>query len=76
MRKSTLKNIREALTKDLASCVLITCEYPENNGQMKVELNYHGDPTLVSFLLQGAQQLVDEETELTEQPQPALSFVK
>ena len=40
---------------------MITCDQPEDNGQMQVEMTYEGDPVLAAYLLQGAQSFMDEE---------------
>ena len=76
MRKSSLKNIQEALHKDLSSCVLITCEHPSQDGQMKVELTYHGDPALAVYLLQGAQRHLEEEEEQIDSSCPTMCLIK
>lgn len=49
--------------KDQAGYILITCGPPSNSGQMKVEMSYGGNPDLVNMLLDGAQELLNEESE-------------
>lgn len=47
-----------------ASCyVLITCSEPSDDGQMEVEMTYKGDAALASYLIQGAQSIIDQENE-------------
>ncbi len=53
--------LRKKLAKDGACYVLITCEKPALDGTMQVQMSYEGDTTLVSYLLQGAQDYLDEQ---------------
>lgn len=61
------KNEREQYTKTLASehtCyVLITCGKPGDDGNMDVEMSYEGDPALVAYLIHGAQNILEEQSE-------------
>lgn len=41
--------------------VLVTCDDPQKNGQMKVKMRYSGDPVLASMLLDNAQKIIDED---------------
>ncbi|MBA3722606.1 MAG: hypothetical protein H0W88_09425 [Parachlamydiaceae bacterium] len=60
------KRLQEVLDKNPSCYVLITCGEPSEDGKMNVEMTYQGDVTLASYLLQGAQTLIDhaEEQEL------------
>ena len=61
MKAKKGKRIKDSLAKNHACYVLITCDQPKEDGQMQVEMSYEGDPTLASYLLQGAQTIIDEE---------------
>ena len=61
MTKELDKEIQEKLAKKYACYVLITCDSPSNEGKMKVEMSYEGDPVLASYLLQGAQGFLEEQ---------------
>ncbi len=61
MDKEMREHLRKALDKNISCYVLITCEDPSEEGEMPVEMTYHGDETLVSYLLQGAQLHIDQE---------------
>lgn len=49
--------------EEVLSCyVVIACEKPSSEGNMKVEMSYRGDPILVRYLLEtGIQSLKDNE---------------
>jgi hypothetical protein len=49
--------------KKHAAYVLITCDEPNLEGKMQVELTFDGDPSLASYLLESAQQFIDEDKE-------------
>ena len=55
----------ESLTKELGKkypCyVLITCEPPTEDGHMQVNMTYEGDGVLASYLVKGAQDLIDQD---------------
>lgn len=61
MKIAPNKQLRDALTKQHACYVLITCAEPAEDGQMNVEMYYEGDPTLAAYLLQSAQSFIEEE---------------
>lgn len=54
------EDITEQLSKDHACYILITCDKPSSDGNMNVNMSYEGDNFLVSYLIQGAQNLIDE----------------
>ncbi|MBA3237203.1 MAG: hypothetical protein H0T62_02490 [Parachlamydiaceae bacterium] len=56
------KSVKARLAKNHACYVLVTCDGPQENGQMQVEMSYQGDPVLASYLLHGAQNIIDEDT--------------
>lgn len=60
MKGDKQKQIRETLAKQHACYVLITCDQPSDGGNMQVEMTYEGDTALASYLLQGAQSIMDE----------------
>ena len=53
--------ITEELAKNHACYVLITCDAPSTAGDFEVRMTYEGDPALASYLLQGAQNIIDEQ---------------
>lgn len=61
MKRKPQDNLDETLAKDHECYVLITCGKPCKDGNMDVEMSYNGDPALASYLLQGAQTLIDEQ---------------
>lgn len=67
MNRNVHKLIGEKLSKSLSKnslCyVLITCEEANADGDMQVEMTYEGDAALASYLLQGAQNAIDEQDE-------------
>lgn len=52
--------LKKALGKDNACYVVITCALPTEDGKMDVEMTYEGDETLASYLLENAQQIMDD----------------
>ena len=65
MRSMSISSINRKLkqTQEKAhTCyVLITCNEPEADGQMKVEMTYEGDPILAAYLLENAQGMIDDQ---------------
>ena len=53
--------IKAELSKDHACYVLVTCNTPSEDGKMQVEMSYEGDPVLAAYLLQGAQNFLEEQ---------------
>lgn len=60
MKHEVQQRIKKILAKNHACYVLITCDHPNLTGDMEVKMSYEGDATLASYLLQGAQTLIDE----------------
>jgi hypothetical protein len=61
MNSRCRKHLEDAL-KNAPSCyVLITCKEPSQEGEMEVHMTYEGDVTLASYLLQGAQSIIDRD---------------
>ncbi len=63
MTNKMSKSVKKELSKNHACYVLITCEKPSEDGNMHVEMTYEGDASLASYLLQGAQNIIDEQCE-------------
>lgn len=61
--KGKRKNVQDQLSEDYACYVLVTCDAPEENGNMDVEVTYQGPPILASYLLEGAQSYLDQKVE-------------
>jgi hypothetical protein len=72
MKTGIRRQIREALAKDHACYVLITCSDPSEGGMMNVEMTYEGDPTLAAYLLQSAQSYIDDDDDEEEQEEAVL----
>lgn len=66
MKNDTSERLIKELEKEHDCYVLITCGKPTEEGNMQVEFNYKGDPALVAYLIQGAQNYMDQKQE--EQP--------
>ena len=63
MEKKKRDHLQKALGKNLASYILITCENPSSTGEMPIEMTYHGEEALVSYLLHQAQMHLEENEE-------------
>ncbi len=61
MNEHIPKEWQDELNKKNEAYILITCDSESQNGEMNVQMSYEGDPVLVSYLLQGAQEIVDQE---------------
>lgn len=59
--KLTKAKTRKKSTENHACYLLITCDKPSADGNMNVEMTYKGDTALASYLLQGAQTIIDEQ---------------
>ena len=57
------KRIRAKLAQENVCYVLITCTEPSEDGNMEVEMTYEGDAALACYLLQGAQNFIEEQEE-------------
>lgn len=56
------KTLRKKLAQDHACYVLITCNHPDENGKMQVEMTYEGDTCLAAMLIENAQSYLQDET--------------
>ncbi len=61
MKKGVSERLMKELAKEHACFVLITCGKPSEEGDMQVELKYEGDLALAAYLIQGAQNYMDEQ---------------
>ena len=43
--------------------ILITCALPTGDGKMNVEMQCEGDPTLAAYLLERAQNYIEQDEE-------------
>lgn len=55
----SFKSIKNVLSKNHACYVLITCSDPSKDGKMQVEFNYSGDECLAAYLMEEAQNVID-----------------
>ena len=61
MKRDVQDRIKKTLAKNHACYVLITCDQPSIGGNMEVQMSYEGDAALASYLLQGAQTIIEED---------------
>ncbi len=55
------KKMKKSTKKPARMCtILITCQAPQA-GKMSVEMSYEGDAVLAMYLLENAQELLDQE---------------
>lgn len=73
METKSRKPAKAKLSKDCACYVLITCGKPSKTGEMQVAMSYEGDEVLASYLIHGAQQMLDEKQATSNEP-PILFF--
>ena len=59
-KDATLETIKKTLREKHECYVLITCSAPSSEGKMDVEMNYEGDETLASFLVDNASQVFND----------------
>ena len=57
-------NLKKVLQKDNACYILITCGKPSKDGNMQVEMSYEGDAFLASYLIEGAQSVIDDDIQV------------
>ena len=63
MKRDLHRNAKRVLANKHACYILITCDEPTDDGEMSVEMSYEGDAMLASYLLQGAQTVVDNDVQ-------------
>lgn len=63
MKYDNETQLKKTLAKNHACYVLITCDEPKENGEIEVEMTYEGDATVAAYLLQGAQSIIDEQSD-------------
>lgn len=61
MKREVEKCLKDTLAKNHLCYVLITCDAPSMDGELKVEMTYEGDASLASYLLHGAQDIIDDQ---------------
>lgn len=50
-----ISKLKEALSSEDLSFVLITCSKPSKEGKMNVEMDYEGDRDLIAYLMKSAE---------------------
>ncbi len=55
-----LSKLLTFLSKNNECYVLIRCGKPSALGKMQVEMTYEGDPTLASYLIESASNIIEE----------------
>ena len=50
-----VSKLKEALSSEELSFVLITCTKPSKEGKMNVEMDYEGDRDLIAYLMKSAE---------------------
>jgi hypothetical protein len=63
MKRRLDKKIADHLAKNHTCYILITCNAAAADGNMQVEMTYEGDPALAACLLEGAQNMLDEQVQ-------------
>lgn len=63
MKSAERGRIDEKLAKNNVCYVLVTCTESSDDGHMQVEMSYKGDDVLASYLLQEAQEIIEEKEE-------------
>lgn len=66
MKSAERDRIDEKLAKNNLCYVLVTCAESAADGNMQVEMSYQGDAALASYLLQGAQEMIDDKEECSQ----------
>lgn len=56
-------SLKQAEMKKNACSVLITCQEPEEDGKIRVEMMYEGDLCMAAYLLESAQGLLQDTVE-------------
>ncbi len=55
------KHLEETCKNKNLYYILITCTKPSESNEMEVQMSYNGDVDLVSFLLENASAVLDQE---------------
>lgn len=61
--KPNTDQLHKKLSKEHACYILITCDHPSEDGEMPVNMTYQGDVDMVSYLLDGAKTMIDDQYE-------------
>jgi hypothetical protein len=59
------QDVKNVLARNNACYVLITCGEPSEDGKMQVEMTYEGDACLAAYLIESAQNFIDNDEEST-----------
>jgi hypothetical protein len=59
-KEAALARLKKDLGEEYACFVLITCTEPDAEGKMEVALDFEGDETLASFLIENAAQVAED----------------
>ncbi|SCA59103.1 Uncharacterized protein AB751O23_DG_00020 [Chlamydiales bacterium SCGC AB-751-O23] len=65
MKEEIMENLKGLSLKNKACYIVISCEQPQQNGNLEVQMNYEGDETLASYLLESAQNYLEQEQHLS-----------
>lgn len=60
MKTGVDRSIKEQLAKNHLCFVLLTCN-KKKNGKMEVEMTCQGDRVIASYMLNNAQNIIDED---------------
>jgi hypothetical protein len=58
-RSDNLMEINRTLAENNSCYVLITCGNPSQDGEMKVDLKYWGDPVQAAYLVESALNIIE-----------------
>lgn len=61
MDTETRRQIKEALAHEDGCYILITCGEPSPEGKLQVEMTYECEPALAAYMLEGAQDVIEEQ---------------
>ncbi len=61
------KAFEEAYSKKHAGYVLITCDQASDSGEMKVAMTYGGSTDLAGLLIDNAQTILEDESEMDDE---------
>ncbi|NCF70300.1 MAG: hypothetical protein GWP59_01230 [Chlamydiales bacterium] len=65
MKQAVIENLKTISSENKACYIVITCDQPQQNGHLNVEMDYEGDETLASYLLESAQNYLEQNRQVS-----------
>ncbi len=65
-KKASLEAVQKFLAKHFSAYVVIACSKPSHSGEMQAEMLYEGEGTLLSYLVDNAQQILENPKGVTQ----------